>query len=199
MRQLPNAPARRPPSTARTTARTMTPAVTDGDSGTATTWDVFGPMEWLTPPGPTVVCWKAPPPWVGTVADSGGATLRMIAAPANPRPTPAAAPTMPMATDSPSTWPMIRRDRQPIAFSVPNSADLRVTAAMVSRLATTNAAIRASTDSHFPRSLTSVAALDTDPVTWLARLLAVVTVSPGSSPEISFCTVGMSAALAADT
>ena len=70
---------------------------------------------------------------------------------------------------------------------------------MVSRLATANAAISTRTDSHLPSSLASLAALDRDPVTWLARLEAVVTVAPGSSLEISFCTAGMSAALAAVT
>ena len=106
---------------------------------------------------------------------------------------------MPMVTDSPSTWATIRRLRQPSALSVPNSRARRDTAAIVSRLATANAAISTRTDSHLPRSLASLAELDTDPVTWLARLEAVVTVAPGSSLEISFWTAGMSAALAAVT
>ena len=54
-------------------------------------------------------------------------------------------------------------------------------------------------DSHLPRSLASRAVLDSDPVTSLARLEAVVTVSPGRSFLVSCWTVGMSAALAAVT
>src|SRR5215470_5801540 len=128
-----------------------------------------------------------------------GATASMIFAPAMPRATPMAPPTMPMATDSPITWAMIRLDRQPSALSVPNSRTRRATAAIVSRLATANAAINTRTDSHLPRSLASLAALDADPVTWLARLAAVVTVAWGSSLEISDCTTEMSEALAAVT
>jgi hypothetical protein len=104
-----------------------------------------------------------------------------------------------MTTDSPSTWTTIRRVRQPIAFSVPNSATRRATAAIVSRQATANAAISTRTDSHRPRSLASLAALDTDPVTSLARLASVVTVLPGSSLEISLLTAGMPLAPAAAT
>ena len=133
------------------------------------------------------------------MADSFGAILVMIAAPATPRPTPTAPPMMPMVTDSPSTWATIRRLRQPSALSVPNSRTRRATAAMVSRLATANAAISTSTDSHRPRSLASRSALVSEPVTWLARLAEVVTVALGSSREISFWTAEMSAALAAAT
>ena len=122
-----------------------------------------------------------------------------MAAPAKPRATPAAPPTIPMASDSPITWAMIRRDRQPSALSVPNSRTRLATADMVSRLATANAAISTRIDSHLPRSLASFAVLDTDPVTWLARLAAVVTVSAGSRCLISDCTAEMSAALAAVT
>ena len=104
------------------------------------------------------------------MADSFGAIAVMIAAPAKPRPTPAAPPMMPMATDSPITWAMIRRVRQPSALSVPNSRTRRATAAIVSRLATANAAISTRIDSHLPRSLASLAVLDSDPVTSLARL-----------------------------
>jgi len=42
--------------------------------------------------------------------------------------------------DSLSTWAMIRLDRQPIAFRMPNSRARRLTAAGVSRLAAANAA-----------------------------------------------------------
>ena len=60
-----------------------------------------------------------------------------------------------MAIDSPITWAITRRLRQPSAFSVPNSATRRETAAIVSRLATANAAISTSTASHRPRLLAS--------------------------------------------
>ena len=83
---------------------------------------------------------------------------------------------MPVLTDSPSTWPTIRLLRQPSAFSVPNSGTRRATAAMVSRLATANAAISTSTASHLPRSLASLAALAADPVISLARSAELVTV-----------------------
>src|SRR5262249_26949241 len=113
------------------------------------------------------------------VAVSFGATEVMIAAPAKPRAPPAAPPTMPMTTASPSTWAVIRLERHPSALSVPNSRTRRATAAIVSRLATANAAISTRIDSHLPSSLASLAVLDTDPVTWLARLAAVGTVAPG--------------------
>src|SRR5262249_60365365 len=66
----------------------------------------------------------------------------------------------------------------------------RVAAAIVSRLATANAAISTRMDSHRPRSLASLAVLDSDPVTWLARLEAVVTVAPGRRLLISACPAG---------
>ena len=102
------------------------------------------------------------------LADSFGASLSISAAPPYPRATPATPPAMPMAMDSPSTWPMIRRLRQPSAFSVPNSRTRRVTAAIVSRIASPNAAASTATDSHLPRLSARLAALPTDPVTWLA-------------------------------
>ena len=104
-----------------------------------------------------------------------------------------------MPTDSPSTWPTIRRLRQPSALSVPNSGTRRATAAMVSRLATANAAISTSTASHLPSAPASLAALAADPVISLARSEELVTVACGSSCAISFCTAPMSAALAAAT
>ena len=82
---------------------------------------------------------------------------------------------------------------------MPNSATRRATADIVSRLATANAAISTRIASHLPRSLASLAALATDPVTSLARLAAVVTVACGSSLAISFCTAEISAALVAVT
>ena len=94
---------------------------------------------------------------------------------------------------------MIRRLRHPIALSVPNSRTRRETAETVRMLAIPNAAARTATASHLPRLLARLDALDSDPVTWLARSLEVVTVALGSAPEISFETVLMSAELVADT
>jgi hypothetical protein len=110
-----------------------------------------------------------------------------------------APPMMPVVTDSPSTWLTIRPLRQPSAFSVPNSGTRRATAAMVSRLATANAAISTSTASHLPRAPASLAALAADPVISLARSLELVTVAFGSRCWISLRTAPMSAALAAVT
>jgi hypothetical protein len=108
-------------------------------------------------------------------------------------------PMTPMATDSPITWPMILRLRQPRALRVPNSRTRRATAAMVSKLASRNAAISTATASHLPRLLARLEALDSDPVTWLARSADVVTVAPGIAVRISFCTAAMSAELSAAT
>jgi hypothetical protein len=58
---------------------------------------------------------------------------------------------MPMPMDSPRTWPMIRRLRQPSALSVPNSRTRRATADMLSRLASRKAAARTAAASHLPR------------------------------------------------
>jgi len=153
------------------------------------------------PPPPKV---RAPPgvaePVVWpTDALSGGASLTTRAAPATPSTTPATPPMMPMATDSPITWPMIRRLRQPSALSVPNSRTRRATAAMVSRLASRNAATSTATASHLPRLSARLAALDSDPVTSLARLLDVVTVALGRIVEISLATPLMFEALSAAT
>src|ERR1700744_4904419 len=104
-----------------------------------------------------------------------------------------------MTTASPITWRTIRRLRQPRALSVPNSLTRRDTAATVSRLATANAATSTRTDSQRPRSLASLAVLASDPVTWLARLLDVVTVADGSSPDSSCWTAPTAAALALGT
>src|ERR1700735_649808 len=98
IRQLPNDPASSPPPTARITAAAMTPTVTDGCTVTATTCDaVAGSSSPVGAPGPAA-CEDAPED-PGIVADFG-ATAVMIAAPANPRPIPAAAPAMPIASDS---------------------------------------------------------------------------------------------------
>ena len=104
-----------------------------------------------------------------------------------------------MTSVSPITWPTMRRLRQPRAFSVPNSLTRRDTAAMVSRLAIANAATSTTIASHLPRLLARLEALASDPVTWLARSLEVVTVALGSWPLIACCTAVMSAALAAAT
>ena len=89
--------------------------------------------------------------------------------------------------------------RQPSALSVPNSRTRRPTAAMVSRLAMANAAIRTAIASHRPSSLARLAVLDSEPVTALARLEEVLTVADGTRAEISCCTAGISAELAAAT
>ncbi len=112
---------------------------------------------------------------------------------------PATPPMMPMVIDSPITWPITRRLRQPRALSVPNSRTRRVTAAMVSRLASRNAATSTAIASHLPRLLARLDALARDPVTSLARSADVVTVAPGTALRISLCTVAMSAELAAAT
>ena len=96
-------------------------------------------------------------------------------------------------------WRMIRRLLQPMALSVPNSRTRRETADMVRMLARTNAAASTATASHLPRLLARLDALDSDPVTWLARSLEVVTVALGRAGEISLETALMSAELAADT
>src|SRR5579862_2416563 len=203
-RQPPNDPASRPPATASSTASAIAPIVTDADMGTAiVVWAAVGPpisVPLAVPPGPTTV-WgpPSPPLAAGTVADSRGATWSMIATPAKPRPTPTRPPRMPVVTDSPKTWATIRLLRQPRALSVPNSGTRRATAAMVSRLATANAAIRTSTASHLPSAPASLAALAADPVISLARSDELVTVACGSRCRISPWTAAMSAALAAVT
>src|ERR1700729_2884070 len=117
IRQLPNDPARGPPATARITASTITLPVMDGCNGTATTCDAEPGLELcVTPPGPTAVCdWVKPPEDVGTFADSLGATLLMIAAPAKPSPTPGAAPMPPMPGAPPSPGVTTGGAPQPMA------------------------------------------------------------------------------------
>src|SRR5580704_15042014 len=105
---------------------------------------------------------------------------------------------MPIAIDSPSTWPTTRRDRQPSGFSVPNSRMRRDTADMVSRLASRNAAMRTAIASHLPRLLASDAALDSEPVTSLARLFSSVTVEPDTVLLIVLDSVVMSLLLVVD-
>ncbi len=133
------------------------------------------------------------------VADSFGAIALMTATPAKPRPIPSRPPAMPVATDSPMTCPTIRLLRQPRALSVPNSGTRRVTAASVSRLATANAAIRASAASHPPRAPASFAALAAEPVISLAKSAELVAVACGSRCPISRWTAPILAALAAAT
>ena len=104
-----------------------------------------------------------------------------------------------MATDSPMTCRTIRRLRQPRAFSVPNSRTRRDTAAIVSRLATRNAAISTMIASHLPRLLARLEVLASEPVTSLARSLELVTVDDGTALEISLDTESTLAALVAET
>src|SRR5579859_7729625 len=106
---------------------------------------------------------------------------------------------MPIAIDSPTTWPTTRRDRQPRAFSVPNSRTRRDTADMVSRLASRKAAMRTAIASHLPRLLASDEALAREPVTWLARLLSSVTVEPETELLIVLASVSISSLLVALT
>ena len=82
---------------------------------------------------------------------------------------------------------------------MPNSRTRRETADTVSRLATAKAAISAATASQVPRRSASVEALDSEPLTWLARSSEVVTVALGRISLISALTVAMSFALAACT
>jgi hypothetical protein len=70
---------------------------------------------------------------------------------------------------------------------------------MVSRLASRNAEIRTATASQRPRLLARLEALDSEPVTSLARPAEVVTVSPGRAREISLETVPMAEELLAAT
>ncbi len=106
---------------------------------------------------------------------------------------------MPIVTASPITWPMILRLFQPSALRVPNSRTRRDTAAMVSRLASRNAATSTAMASHLPRLLARLEALDSEPVTSLARSAEVVTVYEGSALEISSETVAMAEELSAAT
>ena len=68
----------------------------------------------------------------------------------------------------------------PIAFSVPNSRTRRDTAAIVNRLAGRNAAMTTASARRLPRLLARLEALDSEPVTSLARSLEVVAVSRAS-------------------
>src|ERR1700733_5522579 len=76
IRQLPNAPAGRPPARARPTASPIPPTVMDGCSGTAMVRSGEPPMTRWTGPPPTDDCdWKfPPPPDPGIKADSLGRT-----------------------------------------------------------------------------------------------------------------------------
>ena len=104
-----------------------------------------------------------------------------------------------MASASPITWATTRWLFQPSALSVPNSRTRRETAAIISRAARLNAAISTATASHLPRLLARLPALDSEPLTSLARLLEVVTVALGSSDEIPDETLLMFEALSAAT
>src|SRR5262249_42084924 len=117
-RQPPNDPASRPPAMASSSARTVAVTVTEAGLGTAMVVWVAAGANMDAPPGPPATCVEgpAPPPADGTLADSFGAIVSMMATPARPRPTPSAPPMMPMPTDSPSTWLTIRLLRQPSAL-----------------------------------------------------------------------------------
>src|SRR5580693_29401 len=205
-RQPPNEPAIRPPRIASTTARPTAPSVTGAVRCTETVWPAAAarPRPPPPPPAPKRLAPPAAPPAApgGAVlveAVSGGARDWMRAAPPNPSATPAMPPTMPMTSASPMICRMIRRLRHPMALSVPNSRTRRETAEMVRMLAIKKAAAMTATASHLPRLLARLDALESEPVTWLARSLEVVTVALGSEAEISFETAEMSAELAADT
>ncbi len=75
----------------------------------------------------------------------------------------------------------------------------RETADMVSRLASRNAAMRTAIASHLPRLLASDAALESEPVTSLARLFWSVTVEPETVLLIALASAVMSLLLVADT
>ena len=93
----------------------------------------------------------------------------------------------------------IRRLRQPSAFSVPNSRTRRVTADIVSRVASRNAAMSTAIASHLPRLLASDAALEIEPVTSLASVFWSVTVAPGTALLMLLATVVIWSPLVADT
>src|SRR6266567_8043054 len=80
---------------------------------------------------------------------------------------------------------------QPSALSAPNSLTRRETADIVSRLASRNAAASTAMASHRPSRFARLAVLASEPDTWLARSLELVTVTLGSSLEISFDTTAM--------
>src|SRR5580693_1845187 len=189
-RQPPIAPANSPPAMASTTARATAPSVTGTVRWTDTVWAAAGAAC-----ANRLLAAEA----LAVVAVRGGASAWTRAAAPKPMATPSAPPTMPMTSASPMIWRMIRRLPQPIALRVPNSRTRRVTADTVRMLASPNAAASTATASHLPRLLARVDALDSDPVTSLARLLEVVTVAVGKAREISLETALMSAALAADT
>src|SRR5580698_6370468 len=200
-RQPPIAPANSPPAIASTTARATAPSVTGTVRWTDTVWAAAGAAcaSRLLAAGAACANRLLAAEALAVVAVRGGASAWTRAAAPKPMATPSAPPTMPMTSASPMIWRMIRRLPQPIALRVPNSRTRRVTADTVRMLASPNAAASTATASHLPRLLARVDALDSDPVTSLARLLEVVTVAVGKAREISLETAPMSAALAADT
>ena len=82
---------------------------------------------------------------------------------------------------------------------MPNSRTRRDTAAMVSRLASRNAAIRTAMASHLPRLLARLEVLAREPVTSLARSEELVTVDDGTALEISLDTAVTLDALVEET
>ena len=85
--------------------------------------------------------------------------------PTSPMAMPTTPPMSPCTSDSPATWPTMRRLLQPMAFRVPNSRVRRVTPEMVKRIAIRNAAASTMIDSQVPRFPTRVEAVESDPDT----------------------------------
>ena len=89
--------------------------------------------------------------------------------------------------------------RQPIALRVPNSRTRRETAAIMRRPATRKATASAATESHRPRLDVRVEALESAPLTSLARSAEVETVAEGSAAFTSAATVETCEALETET
>jgi hypothetical protein len=146
-------------------------------------------------PGPP----SPPPAEVVAAALRVGATRFTTRMPTRPTATPTAPPMSDCTTDSPATWPTIRRSLQPIALSVPNSRVRRVTPEIVNRIVMRNAAASTMSDSQVPRFDTSVDAEASEPDTVDARSSWVLTVASGSAASMSVCTCVMSVDEAACT
>ena len=119
--------------------------------------------------------------------------------PTRPRPTPIPAPSTPRTNDSPITWAMIRRPRQPSAFSVPNSRTRRATASIVSSTATANAAISTRIGQPFAEVVGELRGGRHRAGDLAGQAARRGDRGAGSTLAISLCTAEMSAALAAVT